>query len=88
MPTSKRRIPVVQDEALAEALAVASPFYAGRSTAGLVHDLAIKGAQAVQEEEVEKRRRLEALVAFSTEQQPLIDWDVLGRVDELAWGEE
>lgn len=88
MPTSKKRIPVVQDDALTEAIASAAPFYAGRSTARLVHDLAIKGAQVVQDEEAQKREHLEALVAFSTERQPLVDWDVLERVDELAWDEE
>ena len=88
MPTSKKRIPVVQDDALAEAIASAAPFFAGRSTASLVHDLAIKGAQAVHDEETQKRERLEALVAFSTERQLLVDWDVLERIDELAWGGE
>ena len=35
-----------------------------------------------------KLERLEALVAFSTERQPLVDWGVLERVDQLAWDEE
>lgn len=88
MPTAKRRIPVVEDDALAEAMAVAAPYYPGRSAAGLVHDLAVKGAQVIIDEGTRKHQRLEALVDFSTERRPLVDWDVLGRVDELAWGDE
>lgn len=38
--------------------------------------------------EARKRERLEALIAFSTGRQPLIDWNVLANVDRLASGAE
>jgi hypothetical protein len=30
---------------------------------------------------------MERLVALSTERESAIDWDVLARIDELAWSE-
>ena len=38
--------------------------------------------------EVVRRRRLESIAAWSTrESDGPVDWDVLERVDELAWGD-
>jgi hypothetical protein len=34
-----------------------------------------------------KAEALERLVAFSRRELDLVDWDVLERIDELAWGE-
>jgi hypothetical protein len=52
-----------------------------------VRDLAIKGADAVEQERRRSDDVVEQLVAFSTERRELIDWDVLEQIDELAWGE-
>ena len=87
MPTSKKR-PVTEDAALEAALAEAAPFYPSKIPAAtLVRELAIKGAEAVVQENAVEEGRVEELIAFSTRRQGLIDWDVLERIDELAWGE-
>ena len=86
MPTKHRRISVVVDDELEEALYQASKHVDGKKPATLVHDLAIRGAEAIREEarnspEARQRRR-EFLARFHE----LVDLDVLARVDELAWG--
>jgi hypothetical protein len=86
MPTSHKRIPVTEDHALAAALASVAPLYPGLAPARLVHDLAIKGAEAVVEEHQQADEQIEALVALSTERGDLIDWEALARVDE-AWSD-
>ncbi len=87
MPTKHRRILVTKDPQLADALARAEPYFPGAPTATIVHDLAVKGAQALERESQEREQALERLVAFSTEREDLIDWTVLERIDDLAWGE-
>lgn len=87
MPTPHKRIPVTQDPELSEALHRVAPYYPGTAPARLVHDLAVKGAETILEEQRLAEDAIARLVAFSTENRELIDWDVLGRVDELAWEE-
>jgi hypothetical protein len=87
MPTRWKRIPVTQDRELAQALHRVAPYYPGVAPARLVRDLAIKGADAVEQERRRSDDVVEQLVAFSTERRELIDWDVLEQIDELAWGE-
>ncbi len=87
MATRFVRIAVTKDPLLAEALdRVRTLIGAGKPTATLVHDLAIRGADALVQEQ---RRRAEQLawVAEATSS-PEVPWDpaVLERVDELAWG--
>jgi len=87
MPTNHRRIPVTNDPELAGALAQMAPYFPGAPAARLVHDLAIKGAEAVAREHRARGEAIERLVALSTQRGDLVDWDVLEHVDELAWGE-
>ena len=87
MPTNHRRIPVTNDPELADALASVESHFPGAPAARLVHDLAIKGAQLVVREERARDEAIERLIAFSTGKDSLVDWDVLERVDELAWAE-
>jgi hypothetical protein len=87
MPTKHPRILVTNDPQLTDALARVEPYFRGAPTATVVHDLAVRGAQALERENTEREGALERLVAFSTEREDLIDWEVLERVDELAWGE-
>jgi hypothetical protein len=87
MPTPHKRIPVIQDPELSEALHRVAPFYPGTAPARLVHDLAVKGAEAVVEERRGADDAIEQLIAFSTERTSLIDWNVLDQIDERAWGE-
>jgi hypothetical protein len=81
------RIPVRKDPALAEALDRARPLIGpGKPTATLVHDLAIRGADALVEE---RRRRAEQLAwaaEVTTAAQTPWDRKSLERIDELAWG--
>ena len=87
MPTPWKRIPVTQDPELAEALQRVARYYPGTAPARVVHDLAVKGADAIVEERRLADDAIEQLVAFSIQRSDLIDWDVLERIDELAWGE-
>ena len=87
MPTRHQRIPVTNDPELADALRRVSRYYSGAPVARVLRDLALKGAEAVEREEHQQEAALERLVALSTERGAAIDWDVLERVDELAWGE-
>ncbi len=88
MPTHWKRIAVTQDPELSEALNRVAPFYPGIAPARLVHDLAVKGAEAVEEERRRSDQAIEDAIALSTGHlRHLIDWEVLERIDELAWGE-
>lgn len=55
LPTEKSRIQVTVDELLAEAMARIDPAPPSRSR--LVRDLALRGAQALQQERAERARR-------------------------------
>jgi hypothetical protein len=88
MPTKHPRILVTNDPQLADALARVEPYFRGVPTATVVHDLALRGAQALERESKEREAALQRLLAFSTEREDLIDWEILERVDELAWGGE
>lgn len=85
MPTPWKRIPVTQDPELSEALHRVAPYYPGTASARLVHDLAVKGAEAVMQERAGSDEAIEELVAFSIERSDMIDWQVLEQVDDLAW---
>ena len=86
MPTKHPRIPVTADAALAGALARVAPYTGALPAARLVHDLAIRGADAVVADADRRQRSLERLADVSTGEAPLLDLAVLDRVDELAWG--
>lgn len=88
MPTHWKRIAVTQDPELTEALERVAPFYPDVAPARLVHDLAVKGAEAVEEERRRSTEAIEAAISLSIgRDRHLIDWEVLERIDELAWGE-
>ena len=87
MPTNHRRIPVTNDPELAEALARVASHFPGAPAARVVHDLAVKGAEAIAREREGSEQALERLVDLSTLRGDALDWDMLERVDELAWGE-
>jgi hypothetical protein len=85
VPTSHKRIPVTQDPELEQALERVASYFPAVPPARLVHDLAVRGAQAVVEERQLDDEAIEQLVVFSTERRDLVDWAVLEQVDELAW---
>jgi hypothetical protein len=81
------RIPVTKDLALAEALDRVTPLIeSGKPTATLVHDLAIRGAEALVEEKQERARQLAWVAEVTTSPHLLWDPEVAERIDELAWG--
>jgi hypothetical protein len=81
------RIAVTKDEALATALDRASALIGtGKPAATLVHDLAIRGVDALVEEERERSRQLAWVAEVTTSSQIPWDTEVLDRIDELAWG--
>ncbi len=87
MPTRFARIPITKDLALAEALERVAPLVEpGQPAATLVHDLAIRGAEALIVEHGRDSDALERLIQRSTSVDPGFDVDVAQRIDELAWG--
>lgn len=87
MPTRFARIPITKDLALAEALERVAPLVEpGQPAATLVHDLAIRGAEALIVEHGRDADALERLIQRSTSVDPGFDVEVAQRIDELAWG--
>ncbi len=85
MPTKHARIGVVKDEALQEALeSVASIVGTTTPAATVVHDLAIRGARAIQDDAARRDEFLRDLAAWSTGDAPPWDRDVLARIDEIS----
>ena len=79
---------MTNDDELANALERMRSFFPGKPAAALVHDLAIKGAVALEEDEpkiVDEARRKEAmewLAWWSTSEDSWIDREALLNVDE------
>jgi hypothetical protein len=88
MPTRFTRIPVTKDHALAEALDRVAPLLIepDQPAASLVHDLAIRGAEAMLAERQQDAESIERLIEHSTSTDPGFDIDIAQRIDELAWG--
>jgi hypothetical protein len=87
MATRFDRIAVTKDPALAAALDRATPFVgAGKPAGTLVHDLAIRGADALVEEQRRRTEQLAWVAEATTSPQTPWDPEVLERIDELAWG--
>jgi len=87
MPTSWSRINVTNDPELRAALERVAPYFRGAPAARVVHDLAIRGAEELLRANGDREAAVERLIALSVERAPGIDWDVLERIDEIAWGE-
>jgi hypothetical protein len=86
MPTKHERIAVIKDEQLAAALDSVAPLVAADTpTAALVHDLAIRGARALRDEDQQRRDSIERLIEWSTRSaDPPWDPETLARIDELT----
>lgn len=85
MPTKHPRIAVTKDEELADALDRVEALFDGKPAATIVHDLAVRGAEAVLADEQRRREAIQRLIDWSTG--PDMDRETLARIDELAWGE-
>jgi hypothetical protein len=81
------RIAVTKDPALAAALERVTPLFGvEKPAATLVHDLAIRGADALVEEERRRTQQLAWVAKVTTSPQTPWDSEVVERIDELAWG--
>jgi predicted Zn-dependent protease len=86
VPTKHPRIPATKDAALAEALAQVERYFDGAPAARVVHDLAIKGAGALVEEERRREEAIERLIAWSTRrEEDALDWEALANARDEAW---
>lgn len=83
MPTKHPRINVTKDPELAVAIARVRPLMNGAGEATIVHDLAIRGAEALVEEEARRQAALEDLLAWSLGDD--MDRELLKNIDEVAW---
>jgi len=82
MPTPHRRIPVIEDEALAELLERTAPYLGPeRSRAARLRDLAVRGAEQLLNEESRRQELLQRLVDWSTDPDGL-DWQLLREIHE------
>jgi hypothetical protein len=89
MPTHPDRIPVANDADLAVALdRVAAIVPQGTDAATLVHDLAIRGAEALLADYRADPAVIERAVAHTTGEDPPFDRAVLADIDRRAWGIE
>lgn len=86
MATRFVRIPVTKDDALSEALDRAKALEEDKPMATLVHDLAIRGANALVEEKRDRAEQLAWVAEATSSPRALWDLDALERIDELAWG--
>jgi hypothetical protein len=79
------RIGVIKDEALTEALASVESIVGGTTPiASVVHDLAVRGAQALREDASRRAELLRDLALLSTSDAPPWDRDVLAQIDGLT----
>jgi hypothetical protein len=85
VPTQHPRIPVTNDPELADALARVEHYFPDAPTARIVRELALKGVDAIEQEQSARIAAIERLIALFTEPNDVIDVDVLERIDELAW---
>lgn len=88
MPTPHKRIGVVEDEELRDALDAVSSDFDGTPKASVVHRLAIEGARAWTERRRADDRHLDELVRRSTHRDESLDWALLERIDQHAWSSE
>ena len=87
VPTKHQRIPVVRDPALEQALTDAEQLLGPAThSARRVHELALRGVEALKAEDAARREGLARLAALSTAREAPFDRDLLLRLDDEAWG--
>ena len=86
MPTKLARIAVMRDRQLEEALeSVRELMPPDSSAAALVHDLAVRGAEALRTDAEHRRRLRLELADMAESKSPPWDPAVLADIDRLAW---
>lgn len=88
IPTRHPRISVTNDPALADAISRVRIWMDGVPDATMVHDLAIRGAEAMAQDEELRREALDRLARWATDPNSSMDRETLLRIDELAWRRE
>lgn len=83
MPTKHPRVNVTKDPELAAAIARARPLLNGAAEATIVHDLAIRGAEALAADEARRQAAMEDLIAWALGDE--MDRELLKNIDEIAW---
>lgn len=79
---------MTNDPELDEAITRARTWMNGAPEATIVHDLAIRGAEALARDEGLRREALERLAEWATDPDSSMDRETLLRIDELAWHRE
>jgi hypothetical protein len=85
MPTKHPRLNVTKDPALARAIARSRPLLNATGEARIVHDLAIRGAEALAADEEIRAKAIEELVRLSTDPDSELDREALLDVRRTAW---
>lgn len=85
MPTKHPRINVTKDPELAQAIARSRPLLNGTGEATIVHDLAIRGAEALAADDERRAKAIEELVRLSTDPDSELDRAALLDVRRTAW---
>jgi len=86
MPTKHERIAITNDDELSAALQrVAHVVEPGTRTATLVHDLAVRGAEALLAERRARDEAIDRLVTRTGAEDPGFDREVLACADREAW---
>jgi len=88
VPTRHPRISVTNDPELSAAIIRARIWMNGAPDATIVHDLAIRGAEAMAQDEELRREALDRLARWATDPDSSMDRETLLRIDELAWRRE
>lgn len=79
---------MTRDPELDAALRRVAPLLGDRPAAAQVRALAIRGADALVEDEERRREAIEGLVRFSLREDDLVDWDLIERHEEIYVLEE
>lgn len=88
IPTRHPRISVTNDPELDAAITRARIWMDSAPEATIVHDLAIRGADALAQDEKLRREALDRLARWATDPDSSMDRETLLRIDELAWRRE
>ncbi len=88
IPTRHPRISVTNDPELDAVITRARIWMDGAPDATIVHDLAIRGAEAMAQDEELRREALDRLARWATDPDSSMDRETLLRIDELAWRRE
>ena len=88
VPTRYPRIGVTRDPELDAALQRAAPLLGDQPVAAQVRALAIRGADALVEDEERRKAAIEGLIRFSLREDDLVDWDLIERIEEIEELEE